>query len=284
MALESATFITQLVPGNPVGATDPVSQGDDHLRLLKSVLQATFPNLNAAVNATPAQLNTLVGVTGFAAPANKVGTAANAAGAAGTWLRSDCTIQIDLALVYGWTNAHDFAGGNGTTAAISISRAANDVFVRCTTQGVQDWVYGNRRSDGAFIWAAATSFGSGVRLTLTAAGNLTVNSGSLDAISGVFDNGARVIDVPRRTSGFARGQCLAISAGVTLNTSDLAAGYTFSVYNDSAAAITLTQGAGVTLRLGGSTTTGNRTIAARGIATIWSNSGTEAIVTGAGVT
>lgn len=91
-------------------------------------------------------------------------------------------------------------------------------------------------------------------------------------------------DIPRRTSGFARGEALAISAGVTLNTSDMAAGYAFTVYNDSASAITITQGSGVTLRLAGGATTGNRTLAARGIATIWCNSGTEAVISGAGVT
>jgi hypothetical protein len=46
-----------------VGATDPKSQGDDHIRLIKSVLKNTFPNINAAVNATDEQMNFLVGVT-----------------------------------------------------------------------------------------------------------------------------------------------------------------------------------------------------------------------------
>lgn len=87
-------------------------------------------------------------------------------------------------------------------------------------------------------------------------------------------------DIPRRTSGFARGECLAISAGVTLNTSDMAAGYSFTVYNDSASAITITQGSGVTLRLVDTATTGNRTLAARGMAFIWCNSGTEAVISG----
>lgn len=85
-------------------------------------------------------------------------------------------------------------------------------------------------------------------------------------------------DIPRRTSGWARGECLAISAGVTLNTSDMGAGYAFSVYNDSGSSITITQGSGVTLRFGGAT--GNRTLAARGFATIWCNSGTEAVIMG----
>ncbi len=43
MGLEVATYVSQLVPTNPV-VGDDVSQGDDHLRLLKSVLQATLPN------------------------------------------------------------------------------------------------------------------------------------------------------------------------------------------------------------------------------------------------
>ena len=41
MGLESATFISDLVPTNPTGL-DPRSEGDDHLRLIKEVLQNTF--------------------------------------------------------------------------------------------------------------------------------------------------------------------------------------------------------------------------------------------------
>jgi hypothetical protein len=91
-------------------------------------------------------------------------------------------------------------------------------------------------------------------------------------------------DIPRRTSGFSRGECLAATAGVTLNTSDLLPGTAYSIYNDSATSFVITQGSGVTLRLGGSVATGSRTLAARGFATIWCNSATEAVVIGAGVT
>ena len=49
MALESASFISGLVDTNPTG-TDAISQGDDHLRLIKSVLQGTFPNAYEAIN------------------------------------------------------------------------------------------------------------------------------------------------------------------------------------------------------------------------------------------
>ena len=49
MALESASFISGLVSANPPG-TDAISQGDDHLRLIKTVLKASLPNANAAIN------------------------------------------------------------------------------------------------------------------------------------------------------------------------------------------------------------------------------------------
>jgi hypothetical protein len=43
MALESGTKISQLVQDNPPG-TDQVAQGDDHIRLIKGVLKASFPS------------------------------------------------------------------------------------------------------------------------------------------------------------------------------------------------------------------------------------------------
>lgn len=43
MGLEAGTYVNDLVATNPV-AGDPQSQGDDHLRLLKSTLRTTFPN------------------------------------------------------------------------------------------------------------------------------------------------------------------------------------------------------------------------------------------------
>lgn len=48
MALEAGTYIDDLVSSNPVGASDFVSNGDDHLRLIKAVLKNTFPNATKA--------------------------------------------------------------------------------------------------------------------------------------------------------------------------------------------------------------------------------------------
>src|SRR5690606_13575961 len=64
MALESGTYISDLNPSNPVGATDKVSTLDDHIRLIKATLQTTFPGISGAVTATHTELNFLDGVTG----------------------------------------------------------------------------------------------------------------------------------------------------------------------------------------------------------------------------
>ena len=56
MALESAIYIDGLVATNPV-STDPLSSADDHMRLIKATIKATFPNITGAVTVTQADLN-----------------------------------------------------------------------------------------------------------------------------------------------------------------------------------------------------------------------------------
>ena len=65
MALEDLTgtkYLDDLNSSNPA-AGDNVSEGDDHIRGIKNVLKTTFPNIDAAVNATPTELNYVDGVT-----------------------------------------------------------------------------------------------------------------------------------------------------------------------------------------------------------------------------
>ena len=50
MAVETATYLSGLVPGQPIG-TSVVSEGAGHLRVIKSTLQNSLPNVNEAVNA-----------------------------------------------------------------------------------------------------------------------------------------------------------------------------------------------------------------------------------------
>lgn len=56
MALENATYISDLVTSNPQ-STDSVSQADDHLRLIKSTIKTTFPSVTGAVTKSHSQIN-----------------------------------------------------------------------------------------------------------------------------------------------------------------------------------------------------------------------------------
>jgi hypothetical protein len=60
--LESVTHISDLNASWPLGS-DLASTSDDHIRNIKTALKTDFPNINAAVTATPAQLNTTLDLT-----------------------------------------------------------------------------------------------------------------------------------------------------------------------------------------------------------------------------
>jgi hypothetical protein len=56
LPLETGTYISDLNTSNPA-ASDGLSQADDHLRLIKSTVKASFPNVTGAVTAPQAALN-----------------------------------------------------------------------------------------------------------------------------------------------------------------------------------------------------------------------------------
>ena len=115
MTVETASYISQLDPTYPA-AGDPKSEGDNHLRLVKTVLQTQFPNFGtAAMNATTAELNYVVGVT--SGIQSQINTKATKAGDT-------------------YTGAHDFTGATPTvptaTAGDSSAAAASTAFVVST--------------------------------------------------------------------------------------------------------------------------------------------------------
>jgi hypothetical protein len=137
---------------------------------------------------------------------------------------------------------------------------------------------GNGLTGGGTLAATRTlTLGTPASLTKTTANGVTAESHTHAITSSVWDTATR-----STSTTLAKGQVHAVSAGVTVQ-SGFAAGEWVGVYNSSASAITLTQGAGLTLRLAGTSATGNRTLAQRGLAVIWYNSTSEAVVSGSGV-
>lgn len=93
MAIETATYITQLNPALPNGDSNTVSELDDTDRLIKQVLQNTLPNLNGPVNATPTELNKLVGCTATTTTLNYTTTP----NTANMFARCDSTGKVPVA-------------------------------------------------------------------------------------------------------------------------------------------------------------------------------------------
>jgi hypothetical protein len=118
MPLESGTYISSLVATNPVGASDPKSQGDDHLRLIKSTLLNTFPALTGAVTATQAELNILDGVTASAAQLNILAT-----DGAGAGILADLAAVADPGAdrVFGWDESGNAAIGFSLSTGLVFS-------------------------------------------------------------------------------------------------------------------------------------------------------------------
>ena len=63
MTVESVTYIDDLNASYPAG-TDAKSEGDDHIRNIKSAIKATFPNVNGAISSTDEDLSACAGFSG----------------------------------------------------------------------------------------------------------------------------------------------------------------------------------------------------------------------------
>ena len=107
MTVETASYISQLNTSYPA-VGDAVGEGDDHLRLIKAVLQTQFPNLTAAaVNSNVTELNLLDGVTALVTLAADQSWSGSQRGAPSTV--TDGTLDLDTA-----NNFHYTPGGADT--------------------------------------------------------------------------------------------------------------------------------------------------------------------------
>ena len=74
------------------------------------------------------------------------------------------------------------------------------------------------------------------------------------------------------------------NSNITVPSGVFSASDAVTVVNNSTSSITITQGGSVTMYLGGTSTTGNRTLAQKGVCTILCISSNTFIITGAGLT
>jgi hypothetical protein len=181
MALESTTYIDGLVTTNPTG-TDPRSQGDDHLRMLKSSIRATFPNVAGAMTATHTELNLIDGYTGTTAELNyndipTLGTVEASktitADAVGTTKKLKTQEQTSIVNALGTISgatAINFTLGNVVTAVL----ASGGSFT--ISNAPASGIYGKFKfilTNGGTVsdpWHASVKFAGGTTPTLTSSG------------------------------------------------------------------------------------------------------------------
>jgi hypothetical protein len=163
-------------------------------------------------------------------------------------------------------------GGTGLTTLTAANYALYSTSSSALTAGTLPIAAG-----GTGATSAATVAGTGITVsgtfpnqTINAVGS-TLNSQTSAYILAATDAG-KVVSI---TTG-----------GVTVNNSIMSAGNIVTIYNNSGSSQTITQGTGVTLQWAGqsSSTTGNRTLALYGIATILFLSASSAVITGSGLT
>ena len=137
-----------------------------------------------------------------------------------------------------------------------------------------------------------TSTGTGSTV-LSASPTLTgtVSAAAITASGAITDSIGNVRTVPEntQTTGYTlvatdNGKYINITTGgVTVPSGIFASGQSISIYNNSTSSQTITQGGSVTMYLVGTVSTGNRTLAQRGLCTVMCVASNTFVITGGGL-
>jgi hypothetical protein len=169
------------------------------------------------------------------------------------------------------------SGGGGTSFAVPRSTR---IHIVSDGTNVRKLAYVYEDSSGNLNVTNDLIAGGDVQATATVSAGTTMS----DAIGNL-----REVPANSQTSSYTlqasdSGKFISITTGgVIVPQSVFSVGQTISIFNNSSSNQTITQGAGATLRLVGTTSTGDRTIASYGLATILCFSSNVFVVTGGGV-
>ena len=188
-------------------------------------------------------------------------------------------IQTDGKVGIGTTSPTQLLELNGaSTPSVQVKDTTNNVICRV---GADDTsvLLGGRSNHAVKIYQNdATAVTIDTSKNTTFAGTVSDSKGDVRKIVQNYQTGAYTLVV-----GDA-GKCITITTGgVTVNQSIFAAGDAVTIINHSGSDQTITQGSSFTLHNAADAATGNRTLAGRGMATIWFENVNEAYISGAGL-
>ena len=129
MGLETGTYIDSLNSSNPA-AGDPVNEGDDHIRLVKSTVKATFPNISGAVTSTHTELNLLDGVTANTTELNYVDVATLGTAEASKAITADA--NKDITGIRNLTMTGTLTIGSNTAATLQAVYPVGSIYINAS--------------------------------------------------------------------------------------------------------------------------------------------------------
>lgn len=154
MTIESVTYIDDLDNNYPE-ADDPKSEGDDHIRNIKTAIKSTFPNVTGAVTPTHTELNYVDGVT------------------------SSIQTQINTAMANGV--ASRFPNVNATVNATD--EELN--FVDGVTSNIQSQFSGKLSTSGGTVSGNVTVTGTVTAAIGSLTSRLELNDGYINKVGGI---------------------------------------------------------------------------------------------------
>lgn len=256
MGLETGTRIQDLVPTNPAGATDFVSQGDDHIRLIKACIQGSFPSLGStAVARTAEELNGIKDASNLtsgtlpdARLSSNVPLKNAAATISGTYTFSTAPVlpAASIADASLSSNVPLKDAANTFTAYQSVAMAGDSGFTATETGGSVGMVL---RAASTFGYVGTTTnhplrfyANSGLSGTISEAGNWTLHSpssGTTIATNVIAEaNGATWTDGTRTLGLYTSAAMSAGGFGVITN-------HNFNLFTNSITRVTIGAGGGV---------------------------------------
>ena len=193
------------------------------------------------------------------------------------------------------TATGNITGGNITTAGLVTATGnitgGNILFGTGIVSGTGNIFGGNLTISGAGNIAAANV---NLSNTLSAGGNVvtpnTVSGGTITATGNIFDGIGPVRNIPINSQAANytlaltdNGKFVSTTSNVFVPNTIFSAGNAITLFNNSAANVTVYANTSVTMYLAGTATTGNRTLAQRGMATILCVAANTFVISGAGL-
>lgn len=189
------------------------------------------------------------------------------------WVNStdNWTFNQDIEIATGSDSSLYITGGEGNNASIYLIADEGD-------DNGDYWSIYAAQSDNDLYFKTKTSGSYAQAAKITEEGEVHDALGDLRAIPENATTSAYTLVAADR------GKCVTnTSGGVTIPYNVFASGDAVTIINHSGSSITLTQGSNMTLYNSADAATGNRTLAARGMATVWYQAQNLAYISGSGL-